>query len=101
MKFDQPMVFHGFNNKQPLLEQVLKANGYVSIGGALLQEKSNAQNILTNIPLAKLFFETDQSSIDISHIYTKAAQLLKIELIDLCQIIEENFSKVFLQNKDK
>ena len=89
-----PMIVHGFNNS-PMIAQILLEKGfYISLGSAILQENSNAAQILSQIPLEKLFFETDDKDISISEIYEKASFILKTPLNKLEDIIFANYLEI-------
>ena len=89
-----PMIVHGFNNS-PMIAQILLEKGfYLSLGFAILQENSNAAQILSQIPLEKLFFETDDKDISISEIYEKASFIIKTPLNKLEDIIFANYLEI-------
>ncbi|MDZ7934269.1 MAG: TatD family hydrolase [Emticicia sp.] len=56
-----PMIVHGFNNNLTIAQMLLERGFYISLGAAILQENSNAAQLLTQIPLEKLFLETDDA----------------------------------------
>ena len=88
------MIVHGFNNS-PMIAQILLEKGfYLSLGFAILQENSNAAQILSQIPLEKLFFETDDKDISISEIYEKASFIIKTPLNKLEDIIFANYLEI-------
>ncbi len=90
-----PIVIHGFNQKATIGAQYLKQDFCLSLGAALLIDGSNAQQILTKMPLDSLFLETDDAHVLISEIYKKAAFLLKIEENDLKKQLENNVKRIF------
>lgn len=91
-----PLIFHGFNQKQTILDSLKEYPFYFSFGKDLLTENSNAQKVLLNINLNQVFFETDDNeNISIAEIYHKASKLLNLSLQELETRIEENFKKVF------
>ena len=51
-------VFHGFNGKSELLQKILQHGGYIGIGSGVLKTPK-AKEILKQIPIEKLLFETD------------------------------------------
>jgi len=86
-----PMVVHGFNNKIEIARQLIEKGFYVSLGSALLNEDSNALKVLQEIPLEKLFLETDDKEILISDIYDKVAEVRNVQVEELGNLIFENY----------
>lgn len=91
----QACIIHGYNNNLKIAEQLIKAGFYLSFGAALLENNSNAVQAIKITPIDKLFLETDDSDASIESIYTRAGELLKLNIEDLHQQIEANFTKVF------
>lgn len=89
----QPWIFHGFR-KTSLLEAVLAEQMYLGIGAAILHDQK-LQDAVEQIPLEKLFLETDNSTITIEEIYLQVAKLKNIEVTLLEQTLEANFNHVF------
>jgi TatD DNase family protein len=89
----QTWIFHGFT-KSSLTEEVLKEGIYISIGKAILTS-STLQSALKNIPLNRLFLETDDAECAIEEIYAKVSELKNIPLSELQSQLEENFKNVF------
>ncbi len=93
LKPKQPWIFHGFS-KAALTKEVLNERIYISLGQAILTSLS-LQNTLLNIPLDRLFLETDDASCTIEEIYQKVSELKNIPLSELEKQLEENFKLVF------
>ena len=93
LKPKQPWIFHGFS-KAALTKEVLNEGIYISLGQAILTSLS-LQNALINIPLDRLFLETDDASCTIEEIYHKISELKNIPLSELEKQLEENFKLVF------
>lgn len=89
----QTWIFHGFT-KSTLTDEVLKEGIYISIGSAILTSP-NLQSALKNIPLNRLFLETDDADCSIEDIYAKVSELKNIPLSQLQSQLEENFKNVF------
>jgi TatD DNase family protein len=94
-KSQVPFIVHGFNKNEMVLEELLKNGFYISLGAALLQANSKARQVIKFIPKEKLFLETDVKDIPIQDIYLAAAEILKIEIIDLQVIIQNNYNNLF------
>lgn len=94
-----PWIIHGFDNHPELAKQLLKQDCYLSFGKALLREQGNATKVLQNMPLDRLFLETDDAGdISISMIYDAAAKITGLTVDALRQQIFGNFHRVFFND---
>lgn len=89
-----PVVYHGFNRNQHIATSIIESGAYLSFGAALFKEALHP--IFKNIPLDRVFLETDDASISIEEIYKKAAIIRDIPLEELILQLENNFKHVFL-----
>ena len=89
-----PWVIHGFNSSVETMRQLLRHDMYISLGEILYRNENQAVKILKNIPLGRLFLETDVSGRDIKNVYSKAAGLLECDLDFLCRQIFENYGRL-------
>ncbi|WP_347988913.1 TatD family hydrolase [Methylomonas sp. AM2-LC] len=89
-------IIHGFNAKPVVAQQLLKLGFYFSFGKALLQTNSNANQVLSILPLNRFFLETDASDVDISQIYAAAGYRLDMDVSSLQNQLAENFRNVFM-----
>ncbi|GGD57859.1 TatD family hydrolase [Emticicia aquatilis] len=89
-----PMILHGFNNNFHIAQAILERGFHISLGAALLNDNSNAAHLLPQIPLEKLFFETDDKNISIQEIYEKASFILKMPLDKLIDTIFANYLEI-------
>lgn len=94
MKATMPWVIHGFNSSVETMRQLLRHDMYISLGEILYRNENQAVKILKNIPLGRLFLETDVSGRDIKDVYSKAAGLLECDLDFLCRQIFENYGRL-------
>ncbi len=92
----QPWIFHGFRKTQ-LLASVLRENMFVGIGAAIMHDHQ-LQQILQQIPLERLFLETDDSTYSIEEIYRQVAKLKNIDVTFLEKTLEVNFHSTFRVN---
>jgi TatD DNase family protein len=90
-----PAIFHGFNNNIQIAKQITNAGNYISLGKAILNNKSNAFKILPQLALDKIFLETDDTIIDIEVIYNAASDILNITNQQLQNLIMQNFNSIF------
>lgn len=94
----QPWIYHGFR-KLNLVESVLKSGCYISIGTAIIYEHK-LQQAIQNIPLEKLFLETDDDALhSIQEVYASVAKLKNISIDELQTQILLNFKVVFKKVK--
>lgn len=85
----QPWIIHGYRGKPEQVGQLLAQGFYISVG-----EKFNAETI-KEIPIDRLFCETDTSDVGICEVYDKVAGSLEIPVETLTLRIAENIRKVF------
>ena len=93
-KATMPWVIHGFNSSVETMRQLLRYDMYISLGEVLYRNENQAVEILKNIPLDRLFLETDVSGRDIKDVYNKAANLMGCEVEFLCKQIFENYGRL-------
>lgn len=86
-----PMIVHGFNAKIEIARQLFDKGFYLSLGGALLHEESNALKVLQEIPIEKLFLETDDKDISIIDIYQKTAEVRGLTMAELEKVVFDNY----------
>jgi TatD DNase family protein len=84
-------VIHGFNNNANVLKTLIDNDLYISIGSALLRSNSNAAKLIRNIPLERLFLETDAKPVSIKTVYAVASEHLKMPSEQLRRNIYQNF----------
>ena len=87
----QAWIIHGFRGKPQQAKQLTEQGFYFSFGF-----NYNEQS-LQNVPIERIFFETDDSGCDIRTIYRNAAKTLNISEKNLIRKIEENIrnTKIF------
>ncbi|MDQ2178919.1 TatD family hydrolase [Marinifilum sp. D714] len=87
-------VFHGYNKSLQLAKDLLKFGFFLSFGENLLRNEK-LQSVFREIPLEKIFLETDDKQIDIRKIYQKAAEIKGIDIEVLKKQILLNYLKCF------
>lgn len=92
-KSSQAMIIHGFNKKQQIATDLLTNNFYLSFGKAVLYNLS-LQDILKNIPLDRLFLETDNEDFKIEELYLKVSEIKEISMEQLNEQILENLHTI-------
>lgn len=78
-----PLIFHAFNGNHDILKKLLRFNTYFSLGKELFDTKSKASRVLNQIPINRLFLETDEWEGSIEEIYSKASELLQTPISEL------------------
>lgn len=89
-----PLIIHGFQKKPQLAEQLINQGFYLSFGAALL-DSAELQNFL-KMYQGIFFLETDEGAISIQAIYQKLAELKKITVEELKDIIFANWQQIGL-----
>lgn len=87
----QPWIIHGYRGKPELTRRLLKFGFLFSIG-----DKFNKDSV-KDIPLDRIFCETDVSDIDIELVYESLADALDMSVEVLCDQVEQNVVKYFPQ----
>lgn len=90
-----PVIFHGFRKSFELAKQLLQRGYYLSFGAPLLYDTS-LQACFTQIPLNRVFLETDDStSITIAQLYREAAAFLHTDVGYLTLQLHDNYQRLF------
>ena len=95
LKIKVPMIIHGFSKNEQVAKQLIEAGFYISFGKYLLRNPE-LESVFKSIPNDRFFLETDTIEEGIREVYTLAAKYKELELIELQEIINRNFKKVFL-----
>ena len=93
-KAKMPWVIHGFNSSVETMRQLIGHDMYISLGEVLYHNENQAIKILKDIPLDRLFLETDVSERDIKDVYAKTAELMECDVDFLCKQIFENYGRL-------
>ncbi len=93
-KATMPWVIHGFNSSVDTMQQLLRYDIYISLGDILYRNENQAVKILEDIPVERLFLETDVSGRDIKDVYAKAASLMGCDMDFLCNKIFDNYGRL-------
>ena len=87
------VIFHGFIGSTEQAKQAAKQGYYLSFGERTFRSPKSIE-AMRNYPTNLLFFETDESDVNIDQIYSQASAVLGIPEADLKRITNENFSKI-------
>ena len=87
-----PIIWHGWNQKPELARQLLGFSVSFSFGKHLLREDSQAAIWLKQCPIDRIFFETDDSDVQIDSIYRAASLILGLPLDALTAQVISNWN---------
>ena len=94
LKVSVPMIVHGFSKKTELAQQLTDNGFYVSFGKNLLRNPE-LESVFVSIPNDRFLLETDMVEEGIRAVYALAAKYKGLELIELEEIVNKNFTRVF------
>ena len=90
-----PWLVHGFRGKKELAMQLISKGMYLSFWFDFIV-KPESTLLIKNLPIEKIFLETDGSSTDMRTIYEKVASDLHLSMDELKSKIFSNFKKLFI-----
>ena len=88
------IIWHGWNQKSERARQLLPFPVFYSFGNQLLHPNSNAAKWLIACPLERVFFETDDSGLEIDSIYQAASLLLQLPVASLAAQVIANWNAI-------
>lgn len=94
LKIGVPMIVHGFSKKVELAKQLTDNGFYVSFGKNLLRNPE-LESVFKSIPNDKFLLETDMVEEGIQDVYALASKYKELELKELQEIVNENYTAVF------
>ena len=94
----QSFLFHGFSRSDGLIPEIVKLNGFISVGPAVLNDHAvNYRELVKKIPLDRLLVETDAvvgarvpTRPHIRDVLAKTADILNLSAAELERITDEN-----------
>lgn len=95
-KIQVPCIVHGFKGNEIEANQLIQSGASISFGPRLLNDLK-LQEIFTQIPLNKVYLETDTKPITIDAVYNMAAALKNLDLVAVRETIWNNFARDFNQ----
>lgn len=69
-----PWVIHGFSGSKNMAMDLIKHGFYLSVGHLLLNQQSRLSTYFEELPLEKIFLETDDFDVSIYELYRVAAE---------------------------
>ena len=91
-----PCIVHGFKGNTTEANQLIQSGASLSFGPRLLNDLK-LQEIFIQLPLNKVYFETDTKPITIDAVYNMAAALKNLDLVVVRETIWNNFARDFNQ----
>ncbi len=91
-----PVIFHGFNKKTELANELLQHGFYLSFGVSLLHKAGDHDHPLASLPGDRFFLETDHSGIPVSDVYKAAAKIRKTGEDVIILQLQKNYENVFI-----
>ena len=88
------IIWHGWNQKPELATQLLPFPVFFSFGKQLLHFGSNAAKWLVACPIDRVFFETDDSEVEIESIYQAASLILQLPEARLAEQVIANWNAI-------
>ncbi len=84
-----PWIIHGFRGKAALMEEYLEQGFYLSFGEKYQEES------LRQMPIERLFIETDESPLPVEELYIRAASVRETTPDALRQAVQRNIHQLF------
>ena len=100
VELDKPLVIHLVKAMSELLklkQQIKPANPWIIHGFYLSFGEKYQEEALRITPADRLFLETDESSVPVADLYSRAAEVRRVSLAELTEAIRENIAKVFFK----
>ncbi len=91
----QPWIFHWFNASAHTAFDLINKGCYLSFGHMLFKENSKAYRAFLEIPVERIFLETDDAAISIKEVYARAADLRGMVYEKMQEQIKNNFKTCF------
>ena len=88
-------IVHGFNSNLEIANQCINSGMMLSFGKILLQNDAKITKVVKDIPVSKIFLETDESGISILEIYNCYAKIKNMKLEVLKAEMLKNFYECF------
>jgi TatD DNase family protein len=85
-----PWVIHHFNGGKQIASDFIKQGFYLSVSKHINNEKSRINHYFGELPIEKIFLETDDFNIDIKYLYEYAARKFNMSI--------EDFKKQLIKN---
>lgn len=101
-----PLLFHGFSRSEGLIPDIIKLNGFISVGPTILNDHAvNYHELVRKIPRDNLLIETDRTEENakecpsIRDVARKLAQILAMSLEEIEALTDRN-ANTFWYNRN-
>lgn len=94
IKPKMPWLIHGFRGNPELASQLVSKGFFLSFWFEFILRPESAR-LLKNVPVSRIFLETDGADVSIQKIYEKTATDLSMSVDNLKTIIFRNFKELF------
>ena len=96
-------LFHGFSRSDGLIPDIVRLNGYISVGPAVLNDHAvNYRELVKKIPLERLLVETDRTSENattcpsVRDVAAKVAELRGLSFAEMESLTDRNANEFFI-----
>ncbi len=94
-KWNVPWLFHWFNSSYEIAMDLIASDCYLSFGRSLLKPNSKNAAVFANLPVERVFLETDDAEASIEDIYYRASEIKAIHVEEMQKKIWVNFNRLF------
>ena len=94
LKPEMPWLVHGFRGNVELASQLVSKGMYLSFWFDFVLRPESA-DLIRQLPVERIFLETDGAEVDIRKIYEKVATVLDISVDKLKSVVLSNFNEFF------
>jgi TatD DNase family protein len=95
LKPTTPWAIHGFRGQSELAKQLVDLGMYLSFGPGILNASEILHETIRNVPLNRMFIETDELDVSLKYLYTTVSKIKKVRFRDLDEHINRNFAEFF------
>jgi TatD DNase family protein len=89
-----PWIFHAYSGNLEITGQMTDKNIFFSFGKILFNDNAKAIDSFLQLPLERIYLETDEGERDIREVYNKAASLKNISVEELKLAVWDNFNRI-------
>lgn len=94
LKITVPILIHGYSKNEQLAQQLIANGCYLSFGNFILSNPE-LHTVFATVQKDRFLLETDMSEATIQEIYALAAQCKGISVIQIQELVNTNFRKIF------
>ena len=95
LKPSSPWIIHGYQGSEQLTRDLIRDGFYVSVNERIMKYPERNKSMLQEVPVNRLFLETDEYETHISGLYGFVAECYGMELQNLKDTVMENFNSVW------